>query len=143
MQKRHSWVSLILFCTILVAGSALAFAVVIAGASVALASHQTTFAEESHSLEQASNATSDRTFSGMITDSHCGARHMRNTTQNAVECARGCVRKGAMYVLVDGSNRYTLIGGDSAVAQLAGQRATITGTRQGDTLLVDAAAPLF
>jgi hypothetical protein len=143
LKKRHSWLSLILFCTMMVAGSALAFAVVIAGASVALANHQSTVAEETQALEQAATATSDKTFSGMITDSHCGPRHMRNTSQNATECARGCVRKGAMYVLVDGSHRYTLIGGDSAIAQLAGERATITGTRQGDTILVDAAVPMF
>ncbi len=144
MGKRRAWLSLIVFCTLLVAGSALAFAVVIAGASVALANHQSTKIEEAQNVESTSVApSSGKTFSGMITDSHCGARHMRNTSQNSTDCARACVRKGATYVLVDGTRRYTLIGDESAVAHLAGERANVTGTRQGDTIIVDAAAPIF
>ena len=144
MGKRRNWLSLIVFCTLLVAGSALAFAVVIAGASVALASHQSTTIEEAQRIESASAApASGKTFSGMITDSHCGPRHMRNTSQNSTDCARACVRKGATYVLVDGARRYTLIGDDSALAQLAGERANVTGIRQGDTIIVNAAAPIF
>ena len=145
MAKRRTWFSLIVFCTLTVAGSALAFAVVIAGASVALASHQTAQIEEAQNLDAvpAAPAASGKTFSGMITDSHCGARHMRNTSQTSTDCARACVRKGGTYVLVDGSRRYILIGGDSAVAQLAGERANVTGTRQGDTIIVDAAARIF
>jgi hypothetical protein len=144
LGKPRTWLSLIVFCTLLVAGSALAFAVVIAGASVALASHQSTTVEEAQDIDSASVAPpSGKTFSGMITDSHCGPRHMRNTSQNSTDCARACVRKGATYVLVDGAHRYTLIGDDSALAQLAGERANVTGTRQGDTIIVNAAAPIF
>jgi hypothetical protein len=136
--------SLLVFCTLTVAGSALAFAVVLAGASVALANHQSTQVEEAQTLEPATRPqTGGKTFSGMITDSHCGARHMRNTRQNSTDCARACVRKGSTYVLVDGGRRYTLIGGDAALSELAGQRANVTGTRQGDTIIVDAAAPIF
>ena len=143
-MKRRPWLSLLVFCALTVAGSALAFAVVIAGASVALANHQSAQAEESQGIEPATPAQAgDKTFSGMITDSHCGARHMRNTSQNSTDCARACVRKGSTYVLVDGGRRYTLIGGDAALAELAGQRANVTGTRQGDTIMVDAAAPIF
>ena len=144
MSKRRTWFSLIVFCTLTVAGSALAFAVVIAGASVALASHQNMQLEQAPSAEpQRPAPTPGKTFTGMITDSHCGPRHMRNTSQNSTDCARACVRKGATYVLVNGTRRYTLIGDESAVAQLAGERANVTGTRQGDTIIVDAAASIF
>jgi len=142
LGKRRAWLSLIVFCTLLVAGSALAFAMVIAGASVALANHQSTKIEEAQNVESTSVApSSGKTFSGMI--SNCGAQQMRNTSQNSTDCARACVRKGATYVLVDGTRRYTLIGDESAVAHLAGERANVTGTRQGDTIIVDAAAPIF
>ena len=146
MKRRRPLLSLLMFCVLTVVASALAFAVVIAGASVALASHQSTSTqlEDEQTLEPATRAeTGGKTFSGMITDSHCGARHMRNTRQNSTDCARACVRKGATFVLVDGGHRYTLIGGDTVLAELAGQRANVTGTRQGDTIIVDAAAPIF
>lgn len=144
MKRRRPLFSLLMFCTLTVAGSALAFAVVIAGASVALANHQSAQAEEPQTVQPVTAVpTGAKTFSGMITDSHCGARHMRNTRQNSMDCTLACVRKGSTYVLVDGGRRYTLIGGDSALAQLAGQRANVTGTRQGDTIIVDAAAPMF
>jgi hypothetical protein len=144
LKRRRPLLSLLVFCTLTVAGSALAFAVVIAGASVALANHQSTQVEEAQTLAPATRPpTGGKTFSGMITDSHCGARHMRNTSQNSTDCARACVRKGATFVLVDGSHRYALIGGDAALAELAGQRANVTGIRQGDTIIVNAAAPIF
>jgi hypothetical protein len=144
VKRRRSLLSLLMFCTLTVAGSALAFAVVIAGASVALANHQSAQADEQQTLQPATQPQTDgKTFSGMITDSHCGARHMRNTRQNSTDCARACVRKGATFVLVDGGHRYTLIGGDAALAELAGQRANVTGTRQGETIIVNAAAPIF
>jgi len=144
LKRQRPLLSLLVFCTLTVAGSALGFAVVIAGASVALANHQSAQAEEPQTLQPATRPqTGGKTFSGMITDSHCGARHMRNTRQNSTDCARACVRKGATFVLVDGGHRYTLIGGDTVLAELAGQRANVTGTRQGDTIIVDAAAPIF
>jgi hypothetical protein len=144
LKRRRPLLSLLMFCILAVAGSAFAFAVVIAGASVALANHQSPQAEEPQTFHPVTAVpTGAKTFSGMITDSHCGARHRRNTRQSSTDCALACVRKGSTYVLVDGGQRYTLIGGDSALSQLAGQRANVTGTRQGDTIIVDAAAPMF
>ena len=79
----------------------------------------------------------------MITDSYCGARHLRSSHQSPAECARTCVRRGASYVLVDGNRRYQLTGGDDTLGRLAGQRANVTGTRQGDTIMVNSAAPVL
>lgn len=147
MKLRRSWLSLIGFCLGTVLASALAFAAVIAGGSVALAGRQ------SQSTEPAQGSGSENMtpavqvsgthFTGMVTDSHCGARHMRNSQQNASQCARACFRRGATYVLVDGDHRYTLIGSDGDLGKLAGERATIIGIRQGDAILVDSASPIF
>jgi len=36
-----------------------------------------------------------------------------------------------------------LIGGEASLGKLAGERANVIGTRQGDAILVDSAAALF
>ncbi|HEV2699212.1 MAG TPA: hypothetical protein VGU90_14545 [Terriglobales bacterium] len=142
MKRHRTWFSLVSFCVVTVLGAALAFALIIAGGSVALASHQGAAAEETHELSADSSASHVATrFTGMITDSHCGARHMRKSNQNSADCARACYRKGASYVLVDGNRRYTLIGGDGALNKLVGERATVTGSLQDDAILVDSASP--
>jgi hypothetical protein len=43
-------------------------------------------------------------------------------------------------VLVDGDRRYTLVGGEAALSKLAGERANVIGTRQGDAILVNSAS---
>ena len=142
MKYNYSWVSLVGFCLLTALGAALAFAVIVAGGSVALASHQNS--EEEQSASPLIPKTSAGTiFSGVVTDSHCGARHFRNSHLSPAECARACVRKGASYVLVDGERRYTLSGGEDVLGRLAGERVNVTGTRQGNTILVSSAASLF
>lgn len=144
MKLHCPWLSLLANCILLVSGAAFVFAIVLAGASVALAGHQAAEAQESQTAAPLVQPESGRSeFTGMVTDSHCGARHMRNSGQNSTECIRACVHRGATYVLVDGNHRYTLIGDDSAFAELAGERANVTGTRQGETIIVDAEAPVF
>lgn len=143
-MKQSSWISLVSYCLFTAVAAGLLFAIIIAGASVALASHQSESPDQAEGpvpLSQPEHSGTE--FTGMITDSHCGARHMRSSHQNSAECARACFRKGATYVLVDGDRRYMLIGGDSSIAKLAGERAHVVGTRQGDAIVVDSAAPIF
>lgn len=141
MKKHRSWVSLVGFCIAAVLAASLAFATIVACASVALASHRAeSGGNDAKDIEQTTPAPLVSTaFTGIITDSHCGARHMRNSHQSASECARACFRQGASFVLVDGEHRYTLVGEESALSKLAGDRASVTGTRQGQTILVDSA----
>jgi hypothetical protein len=142
--KNRTWLSLLTFCVLTVLGAALALAVIVAGASVALASHQNSDAEEAQGVAPATAARqAGSNFTGMITDSHCGARHMRKSNMSSADCARACYRKGASYLLVAGNRRYTLIAGEAALDKLVGQRANIVGNLQGDTIIVDSAAPLF
>jgi hypothetical protein len=141
VKRNRSWISLIGYCGLMVFGAAFAFAVIVAGGSVALASHQNS--ENAQNTSPMPAAPTGTAFSGMITDSRCGARHIRNSRLSSAECARECVRKGSRYVLVDGAHRYTLTGNEETLGRLAGTRANVTGTRQGDTIVVSAAAPLL
>lgn len=142
MKKQRTWFSLLSFCIVTALGASLAFALIIAGGSVALASHQGAVAEETQEISPDNSAQhAVTTFTGLITDSHCGARHMRKSNQNSVDCARACYRKGASYMLVDGNRRYTLIGGEDALNRLIGERAKVTGSLQDGVILVDSAAP--
>jgi hypothetical protein len=68
---------------------------------------------------------------------------MRNSRMSSEECARACVRTGAVYILIDGDSSYVLRGDSEVVGRFAGQRVNITGTRQDGAILVDSASPLF
>jgi hypothetical protein len=139
-------ISLIGFCVMTTLGTAFTLAFIVAGGAVALASHQEAQQQQKNpSITQAPLAPTPvaATFNGMITDSLCGARHLKKSGQNSADCARACVRKGATYVLVDGDRRYRLTGGDDVLDKLAGQRANVIGTLQGDTIAVDSAATLL
>lgn len=141
MKVHRPWLSLLMDCTLLALGTAVAFAMVLAGASVALAGRESGQAQAQTVVAPAPIPPDGLTFSGMVTDSRCGARHNRNSQRNSTECVKACVRKGATYVLVTGDRTYTLLGNESALAAVAGERAHITGTRQGDMISVDAAVP--
>jgi hypothetical protein len=82
-----------------------------------------------------------RTFSGVITDDRCGARHQPNFGQNSSECARMCIRNGAKYLLVDGGRSYWLDGNPDELGRLAGERASIVGTLNGNTIRVSSVTP--
>lgn len=74
------------------------------------------------------------TFTGVIGDSMCGAKHMSGSP---AECTRSCVKQGSAYALVVGDKVYTLKGGDAATLdKLAGEKATVTGTLNGTTIEV-------
>jgi hypothetical protein len=146
VKHHRSAISLIGFCIAAALGAALTLALIVAFGTVALASHQA--AEEPQKdtpMAQAPLVPNPvaATFNGMITDSSCGARHRKKSGQNSADCARECVRKGASYVLVDGDRRYRLIGGEDALDGLIGQRANVTGTRQGEAIVVTSAAPVL
>ncbi len=142
MKHNQSWVSLIGSCLLMALGAALAFAMIVAGGSVALAGHQSA-AEAQNALPSTPSPRITATFSGVVTDSHCGARHLRTSHLSPAECARECVRKGASYVLVDGDRRYVLSGGDEVLRKFAGTRVNVTGSREGGTIMVSSAASVF
>lgn len=165
-MKHRSIISLVSYCLMTAVGAALVFAIIVAGGSVALASHQSATAEElqedaaaSQTFAQLQNNTTQQhsdqqdqapsdpqhsdvsNFSGLITDSYCGARHQRHSNLTPEDCARVCIRNGATYVLVNGHHRYNLSGDEESLNKFLGTRATISGTLQGDTISVSSAGP--
>jgi len=77
-----------------------------------------------------------RSFEGMITCSHCGARHQPGLDRSATTCVRVCVHGGAVFALIDNESVYILEGNLGSIKKLAGQRARIVGTRTGNTIKV-------
>ncbi len=84
-------------------------------------------------------AAKSSTLTGVIGDSMCGAKHMGG--ESPAECTRACVKQGSAYALVVGDKVYKLKGGDAAALdKLAGEKATVTGTVDGDTIEVSSVA---
>ena len=83
-------------------------------------------------------AAKAKTFTGKVSDSMCGAKHMESSDDAG--CARACVGKGAKYALVTGDKVYTLDTSDkAALATLdknAGAKVTVTGTEKDNTITV-------
>lgn len=130
-QQRRSWLALLAFCTTTTLVAALGFALLIASATLAFAIGQSL-----NSKKDVDRTTPSRSFSGVITDAHCKARHAMDSGKNPAECARACVRKGSHYVLVDGDKTYELKGSKAELDQQAGQRVTVSGASSGDTIQV-------
>ncbi len=86
-------------------------------------------------------AGADKTLTGVISDSMCGAQHMAKDKSPA-ECTRMCVKQGQKYALVVGSKIYTLNGHESELEKMAGQRVKLTGQVSGDTVSVSSVTPV-
>jgi hypothetical protein len=133
----RSWLSLLGFFAIVTLGSSLIFAAVFASVTAAFAGGE---AEQTLNDQRADpQLVPAQTFSGMITDSRCGARHT-DSGKSASECTRICVRDGSRYVMVDGDKRYELNGKPEQLAQLAGQRVTLTGVLSEGMIKVNSAS---
>ena len=77
-------------------------------------------------------AAGDKTISGVVSDSHCGAKH---STPGNAECVEHCVSGGASYVLVSDGKIYQLDGQDKFKG-LGGKEVTVTGKIKGFTITV-------
>ena len=68
----------------------------------------------------------------------CGAKHMMSGPE--ADCTRACVGKGSKFALVVGNKVYTLESSDKAALasldKLAGAKAKVTGSLDGDTIQV-------
>jgi hypothetical protein len=81
-------------------------------------------------------------YTGIISDSMCGARHVKHPNLDSANCTRECVRTGAKYKLIDGDKSYFLQGDFAELAQFAGERAKVSGTLDGETIKVSAINPI-
>jgi hypothetical protein len=79
-----------------------------------------------------------QTFSGVVSDSMCGAKHMM--PGDPVACAHACLKQGSKYALVVGDKVYTLETSDQSTADALdkqiGKNAKVTGAANGETIAV-------
>jgi hypothetical protein len=78
-----------------------------------------------------------QTFTGTITDTMCGKKHM-SAGKGDADCTRDCMKlKGDWtYGLVVGNSVYRLTGDNKQFATIAGQRVKLAGEVTGETIAV-------
>src|SRR5688572_8625125 len=81
-------------------------------------------------------AHAQQTWTGQISDSHCGAKHtMQGMTDRA--CTEMCVKNKGEYVFVTGGKVFKIADQkDKALATHAGHTVVLTGTMKNDTVTV-------
>jgi hypothetical protein len=84
-------------------------------------------------------AAGKQTFTGVITDTMCGAGHKAMNMGPDEKCVTECVKAGAKYALYDGKNVYELRD-QKAPAKFAAKKVRVTGTLNGKTIQVDSIA---
>lgn len=122
MTKKHSYLTLVAF---------------VLSAFFATAQMQMPSDKAGGSKAQSSG---QKTLTGIVSDSMCGAKHMASDKSPA-ECTRMCVKQGMKYALVAGNKVYTLEGHETELDKLAGEKATVKGTVNGETVTVESVAP--
>jgi len=87
-------------------------------------------------------AANGKTFTGTVSDSMCGAKHVMSGDDAG--CTRACVSKGSTYALVVGDKVYTLATTDkdalATLDKMAGAKVTVTGTDKDNTITVKSVA---
>jgi hypothetical protein len=130
-MRNRPWLHLLSYCAGFVLAGSLAVAFLLAGVSLA-------FGHGRDPVAGPQASPTAVTVSGLISDSHCGAKHASEPGSLPAQCARLCVRRGARYVVVNGDVTYVLIGNVTTFDAFAGQRAQVDGTVDGYTLKVTA-----
>jgi hypothetical protein len=125
ISTRHVWIEIVLLGTTVALALALLFATLGAAAGVAVGE-----------TARVKSAAGVQSFEGMITCSHCGAKHQAALDRSASTCVRVCVHAGSSFALIDDESIYLLEGDPVSLKRLAGQRARITGMRTGKTISV-------
>lgn len=131
--KARFWIETIVLASAIACALALVIATLGAVAGAAAG-------EPASGSPRSSSATGSQTYEGMITDTHCGAKHSAAIGKTAADCTRVCVHAGEQFVLVDGDTMYVLEGDLLALKRVAGQRVRIVGTRTGKKISVTSVA---
>jgi hypothetical protein len=72
------------------------------------------------------------TFTGVITDTMCGAKHGMMKNQPDAQCVRTCVKGQYAYALFDGTN-VILLSDQKTAAKYGTQKVTVTGSYNAKT----------
>lgn len=78
-------------------------------------------------------AAVNETWTGYISDSHCGAKE---DLSNHAACAKKCIKGGADPVLVVGDKVYKFADPKKAT-KFAGDKVSVTGTLNGDAITIE------
>jgi hypothetical protein len=83
----------------------------------------------------------EKTWTGAISDSKCGAKHMTGAEHGAKmsdrDCTEACIKGGAKYVFVSKGKVYNIDNQDYAgLPEHAGHTVKLTGEMTGDTIKV-------
>jgi hypothetical protein len=86
-------------------------------------------------------SAADQTWTGQISDSMCGASHMKMTSMHAGmtdrDCALACVKGGGKFVFVSDGKVYKIANQDLGLLTVhAGHTVQLTGDMKGDTITV-------
>ena len=84
-------------------------------------------------LAIAAYATDKGTWTGYISDSHCG---VKGNNDGHSDCAKKCIKEGYAPVFVVGDKVYT-ISDPKKVAKFIGKKVTITGTITDDAIAIE------
>src|SRR5579864_5347381 len=77
----------------------------------------------------------DKVFTGEISDSMCGAKHMMSG--GAKDCTEKCVSGGSKYVLADpATGKVYQLSDQEKPKQFSGEKVKVTGTVKGETIEV-------
>ena len=84
-------------------------------------------------------ADAPRTFTGVITDTLCGASHAMMKAQSDIACVKLCVKGSGQYALFDGQNVLKL-SDQKTPAKFAAQRVKVTGAYDDKTKTIKVAS---
>ncbi len=126
MRARHYWIEIVSLCTAVACGLALLIVLGVVAAAQSSA---------------VPPAPTQQTYEGVVTDTHCGAKHQASIRKNAADCARSCVHAGSQFALVDGDKTYILTGDPERLKDAAGRRVKVVGNLNGETIAVDLITP--
>ena len=80
-----------------------------------------------------------KTFTGVVSDSHCGAKHS-TASEEAAKCVSHCVEMGADYVLVSEGKVYKL-DNQAEFKEYAGKAVKVTGVEADGSIKVESVEP--
>lgn len=84
-------------------------------------------------------ADAPQTFTGVITDTLCGAGHAMMKAQSDAACVKLCVKGSGQYALFDGHNVLKLTG-QKTPAKFMAQRVKVAGTYDEKTKTIKVAS---
>jgi hypothetical protein len=80
-------------------------------------------------------AAAKQTFTGVITDTMCGADHKHMGVSPDSKCVRDCVKGGSKYALLVGTDVYTL-SDQQTPDKYAGEKVKVTGELNTKTKII-------